>query len=45
MRKRLTEQQYMFVSSLPRLYGDALLKFAVRFLGYKPHLLHMASTV
>lgn len=43
MRKSLTEQQCMFVSSLPRLYGDALLKFAVRFLGYKPHLLHMAE--
>ena len=43
MHKSLTEQQYTFVSSLPRLYGDALLKYAVRFLGYKPHLLHMAE--
>lgn len=43
MRKRLTEQQHMFVGSLPGLYGDALLKYAVRFLGYKPHLQHMAE--
>lgn len=43
MRKRLTEQQHRFVSSLPRLYGDALLKYAVRFLGYKPHLQHLAE--
>ncbi len=43
MRKRLTEQQHRFVSDLPRLYGDALLKYAVRFLGYKPHLLPLAE--
>lgn len=43
MRKRLTEQQHLFISGLPELYGDALLKYAVRFLGYKPHLQHMAE--
>ena len=43
MRKRLTEQQHQYVSSLPGLYGDALLKYAVRFLGYKPHLQYLAE--
>ena len=43
MRKRLTEQQYQYVSRLPGLYGDALLKYAVRFLGYKQHLLPLAE--
>jgi len=43
MRKWLTEQQHQYVSRLPGLYGDALLKYAVRFLGYKPHLLPLAE--
>ena len=43
MRKRLTEQQYQYINSLPGLYGDALLKYAVRFLGYKQHLLPLAE--
>lgn len=43
MHSKLTKQQYAFISALPGLYGDALLKYAVRFLGYKPHLLPMAE--
>lgn len=38
MRRKLTKQQYAFISALLGVYGDALLKYAVRFLEYKPHL-------
>lgn len=43
MRRRLTEQQTRFLSESPVQYGDALLKYAVRFLGYQPHLLPLAE--
>ena len=43
MRRKLTKEQNDFLSAMPGLYGDALLKYAVRFLGYKTHLQHMAE--
>lgn len=43
MRRKLTKQQHAFISALPGIYGDALLKYAVRFLGYKSHLQYLAE--
>lgn len=43
MRRGLTKEQACFLTNLVLLYGDALKKYAVRFVGYRPHLLSLAE--
>lgn len=43
MEKSLTGEQYEFLNALVLRYGDALTKYAYRFLGYQPHLQQTAQ--
>lgn len=43
MRKTLTEEQVAFLTGLVDQYDDALLKYAIRFLHYRPDLIPVAQ--